>query len=284
MIKLVKKVFSFLFFIIFVCQNIDQVNTLRCAHSCTIGPARFGSLHPIKTPCDTVDVNTNTTICSVFLAINFETAHIQGAMNEKRRLVNESSILHLESSFEFDESMTFINYQCSTTDNCDEDFVRETVSSPKWFQLNETKVRAEITELMFETDFITDRIICDNSLICLHDEQCVAELNENRSSSQDNRVYFNNEFQCDMTSESLVRVDQHFHAPGSYQDMIMKVYCNKNKCNERKIVEKVFNIIRNDFVLPVNYSAYIIHNGSSRIDNRINIILFLFLCTFFSML
>jgi hypothetical protein len=285
MIKLMKDIFSLSFFIIFFYQNIDQINTLRCAHECSIGPTPFGSLDPIKNPCDTVNINITTTICSVFLVVNFETEHIQGALNEKKRSVNQSSILHLELSFESDETMTYITYQCSTTDNCDEEFVRETISSPKWFQLNEPKVRADITALMFETEFITDRLICDDNLVCLRDEQCVAELTENNSVSQINQIYFNNKFPCNTISDSQVRFDRHFHAPGAYQDMIMKVNCNKNKCNQRKIVEQVFNIIRNDFVLPLNYSAYI-YNGSCRRDNFINITIFLFLyiLCFFSIL
>jgi hypothetical protein len=153
--------------------------------------------------------------------------------------------------------MTFINYQCSTTDNCDEDFVRETISSSKWFQLNETKVRADITALIFEKDVITDELICDNNLRCLRDEQCVAELIENRSLSQMNSIYFNNEFPCNTILDSQVRFDQHFHAPSAYQDMIMKVYCNKNKCNQRKIVEKVFDIIRKYFYFYMYFSDWI---------------------------
>ena len=277
MIKLVKEIFIIIFF----CQNIDQINTLRCAHSCSIGPAPFGSLDPIKIPCDTVDVNITTTICSVFLVVNFDEAHIQGALNEKRRSTNESSILHLDLSFEPDETMTYINYQCSTTDNCDEDFVRETISSTKWFKLNETKVRADITALMFEDELSSDRLICDDDLVCLRNEKCVAELTENSSISQINRIYFNNKFPCGTFSDAEIRFDQHFHAPGAYQDTIMKVNCNKNKCNQRRTVDQVFNIIRNDFVLPLNYSAYI-HNGSYRINNFLNITIFLFLYFYFS--
>ncbi|CAF3846215.1 unnamed protein product [Rotaria sordida] len=275
--KLSTKIFAFSFFILIFCQNIDQVNALRCAHSCSIGPIALGSSNPIKNPCNTIDINITTTFCSVFLTINYETSYIHGTLHEKSRLVNKLSILDLSSIMLPSKTITFINYYCATTDDCDQEFIRETISSSKWFQLNETKVRTDITSLLFKTNSSTENIICDNNSICPWNENCYAQFIQNSSILQINQIDFNNKYPCNNISSSQVNIKQSFSTPGDNQDLMIEIYCNKNRCNQQKIVEQVYNIFRNDFNLPFNYSAFISKpNRSHRIEHFISIPVFLF--------
>ncbi|CAF1623660.1 unnamed protein product, partial [Rotaria sp. Silwood1] len=238
MIKSFTEIFILSFSIIIFFQQINSVNTLRCAHSCSIGPIALGSPDPIKNPCHTVDINITNTFCSVFLTINFETSYIHGTLHEKTRLVNKLSILDLSSIMFSSKTITFINYYCATTDDCDQEFIRETISSSKWFQLNETKVRTDITTLLFKTNSSTENIICDNNSICLWNENCYAQFIQNSSSSQINQINFNNKYSCDNMSSSQVTIEQSFSTPGDNHDLMIKIYCNKNGCNQQKIVEQ----------------------------------------------
>jgi hypothetical protein len=277
MIKLFTEIFPVLFLFIIFCQNIDQVNTLRCAHSCPFGPISLGSSDPIKNPCNTIDINTDITVCSVFITINFETSYIHGTISEKRRSEDKSEILHLSSILGPYKTLTFINYYCTTTDDCDQNFVRETVSTSKWFQLNETKVRTDITSLLFQTNSSSDKLICANDLNCSSNENCYAQLFQNSSASQTNPIAINNKFPCENTSPSQITFEQNFKSPGKNQDMTMNIYCNKDECNQQNTVEQIYNILRDGFTLPLNYSAYIpIPNGSHRIKDFITIRVFLF--------
>ena len=131
MTKLLREIFFLSLLIIFFCQNIDPVTTLRCAHFCAIESTSFGTPDPIKTPCNTTDIDTNTTICSVFLVINYRARTISAVLNERSRTIDKLSTLHLSSKILPEFTETFINYQCATTDECDQDFVRETISSTK---------------------------------------------------------------------------------------------------------------------------------------------------------
>jgi hypothetical protein len=275
-------IFYLLLLIIICCQNIDQVNTLRCAHACAFGPISFGSADPIKTPCNTVDINTTTTVCSVLLNINFQTSFIRGSLNEQTRVESKSSILHLSSTLFPHSIITSINYHCSTTDDCDQDFVRETVSTSKWSQLNGTKVRTDVTSLLFQTDSSIDNLICANNVICSWNENCYAQRFQNSSVSQMNQIDFNNTFLCDTALSPQVSFEQNFKSPDDNRDETMKIYCNKNGCNEQKPVEQVHNIFRNDFILPLNYSVYTHQpNGSHRVNDFISIrVLLIFICIY----
>ena len=264
-------------------QTISPINTLRCAHDCLIEPAPFGSQDPIRIPCDTVNVDAAKNVCSVFLMVNFENQHISGALNEKSRESDQTSVLHIASQFYSDETRTYIGYQCSTTDHCDEDFVRETIGSSRWSELNETEVRNNISSLLFQDDSIPDDLICDNDRECLWFEQCVAELLRNSSVSHDHRIDFNNQFPCEGILDSHVEFNQYFHAPAATEDMAMRVFCNINDCNRRAIVELVYDILQQKFVIPLNYSAYTPIPTSHAVDQRMSLfctigLLFIYFC------
>ena len=278
--KLFTEFFSVSLFIIIFCQNIYQVSTLRCAHACSVGPIALGSPDPITTPCNTNDNDTATTMCTVSLSINFETSYIRGSLIEKPREVDKSSSLHLNHRFVPHKTITFIDYQCATADDCDQDFVRETISSSKWAQLDETKVQADIISLLFKTTSTNDTLTCANNRICSSNEHCSAQFTHNSSASQ---INFNDNFPCNNTSASTVIFNQYFSAPGDNQGWTMDVFCNKDGCNQRNTVEQVHNILRDNFTLPLNYSAFTPDpkpNGVHRINDGISISIFLFFCLY----
>ena len=217
-------------------------------------------------------------VCSVFLIVNFDTKLIDGALNEKIRSNEQSIVLHLSSEIEPDETQTYISYQCSTKDHCDEEFVHEILYSSNWSTVNEAQVRANLTALLFEDQSITDELICDNGLVCLWFEQCIAELRRNSSASEDHRISFNNHFPCGETLISIVKFDQYFRAPAATKDMVMKIDCDKNGCNQRDTIEIVYNILQKDFVLPLNYSAFtpVSRGSSSRRMNSMILVVILF--------
>lgn len=250
------KLLSLSLVMIILFQTISSINTLQCAHDCLIDPVPFGSQDPIRIPCDTVDVDATKTVCSVFLMINFQSRQIDGALNEKIRELDQSLVLHVSSQFSSDVTRTFISYQCSTSDHCDEEFVRETISSSGWSELNETDVRTNISSLLFQDHPFPDDLLCNNDCVCPWFEQCVAELLRNSSVSQGHRLDFNNQFPCEETLDSHLEFNQYFQSPAATEDMLMRVFCNINDCNRRGLVELVYEILQEKFVIPLNYSAY----------------------------
>jgi len=112
-------------------------------------------------------------------------------------------------------------------------------------------------------------------------EHCYAELNQNSTTSHIDEFNFNNKFLCDNTLSSQLTFNQFFDAPRDNHYMTLKVYCNKNQCNQQTTVEEVYNIFQSNFTLPLNYSQYIPEpNGSYRINDFISFPVFLFLYIF----
>lgn len=273
---IIKNILSSFFIITLLCQNINHAGTLRCAHSCSIGPIALGSPDPIKPPCNTVDINSNTTSCSVFLTINFETSYVHGTLYEKPRPENKLSTLSISSTVWSSKTLTFINYYCATSDDCDQDFVRETISSANWSRINETKLRSDLDVLLFRINASDQNIICDNDLICTSTQHCYGELIQNNSNSHNHHVDYNNKYPCDNASSSQITIEQSYSAPDQRDTTIIKIYCNRDGCNQRKIGEQVFNVVRNNFNLPLNYSAYLPKpNQSQRMQYHVGIIVFL---------
>ena len=238
------------------CHGIVPVGSLRCARSCTFGPVPLGSLDPIERPCETVEMNATVTMCALSLSINFATSTIRGTLNPTDRLADPSSMLDLVRVFMPGRTLTYVSYKCATTDDCDQDFARETVSTSQWFQLNETNVRTEITSLLFQMDPPKDDLHCAHDRLCSWTENCYAERSENHTGSHKISILMQNNFPCNDTSPVEVMFEQHFSAPNVAQRDKLKILCNTNLCNQPMVVEQVYNILQEEFTLPLNYSAY----------------------------
>ena len=236
------------------CQILSRSAALRCAHTCAFGPVTMGTSDPIKTPCNTRDVNTTQSVCSVLLTVNFQTSFIRGSLVDKPRSTDQSSSLSLSFTIMPAITLLSIDYRCATTDDCDQDFVRETIGSTQWLQLNETKLRADVSSLLFRTNVSTADVSCANRVTCPSTAYCRAKLTHNSSVDQ---MEFRNDFPCDDTSSVQVTFKQHFYTSETIHDDTLETNCDKNQCNERSTIGQVYEILRKDFPLPLNYSTYL---------------------------
>ena len=181
---------------------------LHCAHSCAFGPVQFGTSDPIRTPCQTREIDSNTAMCTVFFTIDFSRSTINGRLNDQTRTTAASSSLLLSHTILPSRTILFITFACATEDHCDEKFVNETVSSAGWSTVNETEFRNEMARLLFRDASATEDVRCGNNLVCRADENCHALFSANRSTSSDDSTAFLNDFPCDNTTAGEILFKQ----------------------------------------------------------------------------
>jgi hypothetical protein len=274
---------TFLLLFSLVCiyfQSFSHVNSLRCAHSCAFGPVPFGSIDPIKTPCNTRDINVTHTVCAVLLTVNFQTLTIRGSLNDRERTRYSSSSLLLSFATVPGRTSLSITYTCTTTDDCDQEFLRETIGSSKWLQLNETQLRADISSLLFRNESFSGNVICANDLICSSDANCYARSVYNSSTSSTNHVQFDNRFPCDTTSTVELHFKQQFYTSIDDREETIETHCNTHECNRQETLQHIQDLFRKQFQLPLNYSAYTMtNNRSSNINHSLSmLVLVLIIC------
>jgi len=252
-----------LLFILFIVygQNIDKINTLRCAKSCWFGPVELGNKHPFNTPCNIIEIDPTTTECTAAIAIRLSENILLGVLDTKARVSNMSATLETILDFNKHSTVSMINYTCTTRDNCDQEFVLESVGSSKWSLLNETKTRAKITSLLIDETFSEKNFTCAHNITCqVPYDNCQADYIQESLSPHSNTTKFNNNFKCIINHMTEIAVFHYFNRPSENYTTVTNVMCNKDKCNERETVERAFNIIQNEFTLPLNYSQFIPKN------------------------
>jgi len=264
---------------------IRSTYSLRCAHDCLVIDIKFGEQHPFKHPCKTIDVDGHSTVCSVFLTVNYNEKVMSGVLTKVPAKMDGPSTLSVKSDLYPRALTTFISYHCSHKDDCDQEFVRQTIGSNQWSQLNLTALHDDLIALLYKEES-TENTTCDNHLICEPFGLCNAELILNKSVSRPNQYTFNNKFPCDLQSENQVKYDEWFSEVFDNSHTSIKVFCNKDKCNNEQIVRQVQNLIQQNFKLPFDYSRYTPKNYAYRRNHflSLSVLFFHTLYTFFDVL
>jgi hypothetical protein len=73
----------------------------------------------------------------VQLTIDFNRGLVNGSFDAERRSILTENILLIETTFSLNDTSIKVNiqYNCSVSDYCDIEFVRETLSSPRAIEL-----------------------------------------------------------------------------------------------------------------------------------------------------
>lgn len=242
-------------------HHVRELSALRCARKCLTGIVPLGTSHPFLEPCTVVDVDPATTECTAAVAIKLTESVVLGYLDIQPRTTSRPSSLEVILDFNMDSTVSMINYTCSMSDNCDQEFVVETVGSPKWAQLNETKTHAEIASLLFEPSFTRRNFTCAHQITCERPyDNCQAHLIQDATAAAVHSTEFDNNYNCTFNHRTEIGVVQYFNRPGFNRSVATHVYCNKNGCNEQSVVERAYEIIHTEFILPFNYSRFVSEN------------------------
>ena len=245
------------FFIL--CQkNVDQVSAIRCAQNCWFGPVEPGSKHPFTVPCDTIEIDPQTTECTAAIAIRLSDNSLIGIVDTRPRITNMSATLTTLLDFNVHSTVSMINYTCSTTDDCDQQFVLQSVGSSKWSQLNVTRTREKVVALLIDESFTVKNFTCAHDVTCKSFyENCQADYIQQSLSPQSNTTKFDNNYKCIINHLTEIAIFDYYTYPDRNHTTVTEVMCNRDHCNERETVQRVFEIIQDEFTLPLNYTQFI---------------------------
>lgn len=123
----------------------------------------------------------------------------------------------------------------------------------KLAEFNETIAQEKLIDLLYTSAPDPTGIQCVNGS-CSSDKFCQAEFG-NLVISNYNCTSINGSLPC----TSLSSTDNFLNITQSYFPMrsearMMFIRCNTKECNNNQTVEEVYRLIRNDFILPINYS------------------------------
>ncbi|UJR16736.1 hypothetical protein I4U23_003636 [Adineta vaga] len=245
-------------------QHIREINSLRCARDCEFGPIKPGSKNPFHAPCDTIEIDPQTTECTVELIIKLSHSIIFGVLDTKPRQSNMSATLKTFLNLNLHSTNSMINYTCTINDNCDQEFVIESVSSSKGSQLNETQIRTEISSLLIDPTLDENNFTCAHNVMCqTAGYNCQADMTMTTLTSKSSIINFNNSFPCIPNYLTAIGIFYYFNSPSNFYETRTSVYCNRQNCNQRETIEQAYNIIQNQYMLPLNYSQFIPTNNFS---------------------
>lgn len=238
--------------------NIGQLSTLLCAKKCWVGPVQLGSKEPFLVPCDVVEIDPTISECTATLAIRLMQNEVLGLVDIQPRVTNTSATLKVALDFNIHSTVSMINYTCTSTDHCHEEFVRESIGASGWTQLNVTKTSMEVASLLIDSSFDSKNFTCAHDVQCRSFyENCQADMRHRYKNGHWEQVTFNNNFTCIINH--LTEMGMLFDFSTSTNENIIEsaVFCNRDQCNDRKTVVKAFDLIMTEYFLPLNYSQFI---------------------------
>jgi hypothetical protein len=190
--------------------------------------------------------------CSVVVEIDFKNEHVSGELDIEKR-TNVAS-LRTETKFQLESNsiMSTVWYTCTMSDYCDFDFLNELLTN-KLAEFNATSIQQKLIDLLYTSTPDPTGIQCANGT-CPSNSFCQAYLG-NLIISKYNYTYINGSLSCVNLSstDDFLKITENFF-PYASEMIEMTVQCNTKECNSNNTVTEAYALLRNDFVLPLNYS------------------------------
>jgi len=277
----------------------------RCSKKCTFERLQLNSSIPWNFCPSSNDSNDDINQeCQVKLAINFTTGFVNVMFDPR----NQSSIpkKHLEivTLFSLNDTSIEVNitYICSTSDYCDLEFVRETLS-PKLAAIQMESLRQKLAARLYNVNN-TAPVICSNSSLCQENTSfCSVVYSHHNGTNGGNE---------EITSECLNLIDDPLifywiqdyttyatYAINSMNDLGI-FFCNIPNCGSNGTIIETFQWLTREYILPINMSILNVttttsqpkiststkestttSNNASILFGHINIIILCFLIIFF---
>ena len=234
------------------------VEAIRCAHNC---PFIFLTFNITISENMCRKVEKNHAQCSLTIVLDFDN---RGGGGELAAVDSKGSdSLQITTEFGFNSTNSTIQYFCSMSDNCAWEFFYE-LFSPELVEFDALSVHGKLKQLLYKERPHSSGISCANDQ-CSSQSYCQAHLDQ-FSSLQSNSLTINNHLQCvnASTRPDMIKIEQIF---SSFQTNTtnMTLLCNHADCNKNATVLHAYELIMNEFILPVNYSI-------SNINSSINTI------------
>ncbi|UJR10829.1 hypothetical protein I4U23_015016 [Adineta vaga] len=235
---------------------IQLIDSSRCLKKCTFEGVPLNSSFPIDI-CPSTQINDDINQqCMVQLTIDFSTGLINGSFDAEPRAIMTENRLVIDTKFLLNEISVKldVNYNCSVSDFCDLEFVRETLS-PSLAMLDVESFRQTLATNLYHPNN-TGPIQCQNDDICPQNTSLcfISYIHWSRSGN----IHVNGGCQK-LDSDDF----PHVHWIQLYEPDGVKYgltqfgiyYCNTENCGKNITALNTFQMLERDYIIPINTSV-----------------------------
>ncbi len=236
-------------FVLIVLLSISTrlVDGLMCATDCDfstqIGNATFPN-------CTIIDKPSTEQSCRVELRINYVSGSIIGRLDARTPPASFAYIMHTVFSLYNEISNVTIDLDCSTTDNCDQDFVEQALRGD-WFKVqNQVRdLRKDLADRLFNSSDLRPHGTCPAGQNCSDQGFCTGALQVWSDSAN-----FSFQSACaNSTEQPLLEWTQLVEQYSGYEEV--SYTCNKPSCASLLFVAVIGEIIEHGYILPFNVTT-----------------------------
>ncbi|CAF3443456.1 unnamed protein product [Rotaria socialis] len=226
-----------------------MIESIRCGYDCPFVFLTFNltiSEHMCK------NIEKDYAQCLLILQLDFDNHGGGGVLAITD--IKEPDSLEITTEFGFNSTNTTIIYRCSISDNCAWEFLYE-LFSPALVEFNALAVQAQLRELLYNNKSDSSVITCTNHQ-CPSDSYCQAHLYQS-SSFENSSLIINNHLPCVNAAmkPDMIKIEQRFSS-FERKTTNMTLLCNRAECDKNETVLQAYNLMMNEFILPVNYSIF----------------------------
>lgn len=237
--------------LLFLIHQLSFTQSLRCAVDCAFSAFPLNVSVPMNA-CK--HEQRDRAQCSVVVEIDFNSRFASGRI-DMQDLSNIAS-LRLETKFQINPNslITTIWYKCAMSDNCDFEFL-DGLMTNSLADLDATSIQHKLIRLLYNSKPDPTDIKCSHTS-CSYPSFCQGDV-ENIVTWQYNYTYANESLPCiDISPDvGLLEMDQVYIVGGS-QITVMTARCNHNECNNQDSLLEVYELMKNEFSLPLNDSFF----------------------------
>jgi hypothetical protein len=248
-------VFAILIFSILLVVPFTE--SIRCLNNCTFQNIPMNSSISSNI-CASSDESKNLTnqlnSCVVSLIIDFTTGLVNGSFNVEEPPAESSDYLFIITTFSLNDTSVKVNieYDCSVSNDCDLQFVRETLS-PAMAAVQVEPLRQKLVTGLYNPNN-TGPVKCSNNGACPQNRSlCYAEYtHENVTYGGLEKIHH----RC--VNSVAPKVDWlQLYTPYSQSGLHHNgvLHCNTPNCDSNSAMLETFRWLAREYILPLNVSV-----------------------------
>lgn len=262
-----------LFLLILCLQTFSLTKCLQCAVDCPWYNFPLNVSLPFGI-CRHADRANGQ--CTASIEVDFKDRFTRGQFYMLEHFV--TALLTIETTFqlETDSIESMIRYSCSMTDYCEYQFLDE-LTTNKLAQLNSTHIYQKFHDLLIQSPTNQTEISCFDQT-CPSNSFCQVTLNHMISPIFNNSQIYRN-FTCKtlLSNDTFLTIYDTYEVP-HIRLSTMVIRCNTDQCDSNKTVYDIYNLLRSDFVIPLNYSILDIDDDVVSASTKLNPTIFYSIC------
>ncbi|CAF4832832.1 unnamed protein product [Rotaria sp. Silwood1] len=234
---------------------LSTIESSQCLKKCTFPSIPLNSSLPSDFCSISKSNDDMKQQCRVKLTIDFTTGLVDGSFNPENRSILTDDELTIETTFSLNNTSVQVNirYDCSVSDYCDLDFVREALSSD-WSAIQVQPIREKLVSRLYNpNNTLPIKCFNDNSSCLPNESLCSIAYLYLQSS---NSTIFIGRCQ-NITKSPKVEWIQLYQPRGIGKGLTEGIVydCNTPTCGYNTSIIETVKMLSHEYILPLNLSV-----------------------------